>query len=276
MVDVSVSIDQSAVAKLDGLLTRIGEVMPERLAAETRRAGIYICQSLKSRTKVAPKNARPTEYKAERVYDVAPYLTLRNRNNPYGTNLNRRWRFTKLPGTPDAKAWIAYPYTARHRGKNGRMVGGSKTAEIREMLASFGLRPITRRGLAKLSWGWVMKQIGGTSAGDLSWRRDRRERRDPREYVRGVFQKYAGGAAVTISNKLDYALDALPPGALSEGIAAAVKRMEYNVAASLVEAENSSRTFAAPARRSGRRMTYEQAHGRVDYRPWRPMSTFPF
>lgn len=226
MVSVSVSVDQAAIAKLEGLLARLAEAVPQRLAAETRRAGIYICQSFRSRTKVSPKNARKAEYTAERDYDKAPYITNR------AGRLLRRWRFTKLPGTPDEKTWIAYPYTNRHRGKNGRMTGGSKSAEIREILKNSGLRPITRRGLAKKSWGWVAKGIynsGASGMGDLGWMRNTRERRDPRDYVRGVFRRFADGASVQLLNKLDYALDALPPSAVNEGIAAAVKRLEHNV-----------------------------------------------
>lgn len=235
MVSVSVSIDQAAVAKLEGLLAHLARAVPQRLAAETRRAGIYICQSFKSRTKVAPKNARPAEYRAVRDYGKAPYITNR------AGRLLRRWRFTKLPGTADEKTWIAYPYTDRRRGRNGRMTGGSKSAEIREILTVSGLRPITRRGLAKKSWGWVAQGIyngGASGMGDLGWTRHPRERRDPRDYVRGVFRRFAGGASVQLLNKLDYALDALPPSAVNEGITAAVKRLEYNVAADIMRAEN--------------------------------------
>lgn len=259
MIDVSVNIDQAALAKLDGLLTHIGSVIPGRLPAEVRRAGVYICKSLRARTKVAPKRARPSEYRAERSYDVAPYLTLKGRRNPYGTDLNRRWKFTKLPGTPDAISWIKYPYTARHLGPRGRMTGGSRSAEVREILETSGLLPITRRGLAKKSWGWIANGIyNGASSGDLTWRRRRRERRDPRDYVRGVFQKLAGGAAVDISNRLDYALDALKPGALAEAINAAASRLEHNVAREIIMAENVPHAWSAkPRLRMGRRSAYQ-------------------
>lgn len=226
MMSISVDIDRASVDRLDSLMQRIAKETPGRVAKELQRAGVYICKAFKSRTKIAPKNARPSEYRAVRDYGKAPYITNR------AGRLLRRWRFTKLPGTSDEKTWIAYPYTDRRRGRNGRMTGGSKSAEIREILTVSGLRPITRRGLAKKSWGWVAQGIyngGAAGMGDLSWRRRKRDRRDPRDYVRGVFRRFAGGALVQLLNKLDYALDALPPGVLNEGITAAVNRLEYNI-----------------------------------------------
>ena len=224
MVDVTCEIDQAAVDRLDGILTRIQRETPGKLASQTRRAAIYICTSLRARTKKAPENIRPREYKAERVRDKAPYIT-----KPDGQVL-RRWKFTHLPGTSGAKSWIRYPYTERRRGANGRMFGGSKTAEIREMQTALGFRPIARRGLAKKSWGWVMKQIyNGAGAGDISWTRTKGERRDPRQYVKGLFVRTATGAGASIDNDLDYILDALPAGALSEAVDAATKRLEYNI-----------------------------------------------
>jgi hypothetical protein len=209
---------------LDGILSLIQREMPGRLASQTRRAAIYICQSLRARTKKAPENIRPREYKAERVRDKAPYIT-----KPDGQVL-RRWKFTHLPGTSNAKSWIKYPYTERRRGANGRMFGGSKTAEIREMQTALGFRPIARRGLAKLSWGWVMKQIyGGAAAGDISWERTKGERRDPRRYVAGLFERAANGATAVIRNGLDYILDTLPAGALAAAMDAASKRLEHNI-----------------------------------------------
>ena len=119
------------------------------------------------------------------------------------------------------------------------MVGKNVAAERRELLQFHG--QITRRGLAKKSWGWVAQGIyngGASGMGDLSWKRRPRDRRNPRDWVRGIFHNYGTTASVQLLNKLDYALDALPPAALNEGITAAVKRLEYNVAADIIRAEN--------------------------------------
>ena len=86
------------------------------------------------------------------------------------------------------------------------------------------------RSLAKKSWGWIAHDIPGAgAAGDLSWKRRRRDRRDPRDYVRGTFSALSGGAAAEIRNRLDYALDACPPAAVAEALDAATKRLEHNV-----------------------------------------------
>lgn len=240
MVSVSVSIDQTAVAKLEGLLAHLAKAVPQRLAAETRRAGIYICQSLRSRTKVAPKRTRKSEYEAS-ISTVPPKYI---HSNSAHRRLLRRWTLTRKLGTPEQYTYHHYVYTDRHLGKGGRMVGGNRSAELRELLEQHG--GISRAGLAKKSWGWVMKGIfNGAAAGDISWKRTKSERRDPRDYVRGVFRKFAGGASVQLLNKLDYILDALKPGALDEGIIAAVKRLEHNVAADIMRAEN-----APPVRRT--------------------------
>lgn len=230
MVGISCTIDRAAIARLDAVLMRVQREAPKTLATETRRAAVYICQSLRARTKQAPKNIRPSEYKAERVRDKAPYIT-----KPDGQVL-RRWKFTHLPGTSAAKSWIRYPYTERRRGANGRMFGGSKTAEIREMQTALGFRPIARRGLAKKSWGWIMRQLHAGADADVSWKRTKGERRDPRQYVKGMFARLAGGAAAQIKNALDYIFDALRPGALPEAIDAASKRLEHNVAQAIERA----------------------------------------
>ena len=116
------------------------------------------------------------------------------------------------------------------------MVGGSRSAELRELIQQHGRIP--RAGLAKLSWGWVMKQIHSGTSADFTWKRRRSDRRDPRQYVKGRFVESPTGAFAVIRNALDYIFAALKPGALTESINAATKRLEYNVAAELIKAEN--------------------------------------
>lgn len=232
MVSVTCDIDQAAVARLDGLLSRIRREMPRRLASETRRAAIYICQSLRSRTKVAPKRIRKSEYEAS-ISTVPPKYI---HSNSAHRRLLRRWTLTRKLGTPDQNTYHYYVYTDRHRGKGGRMVGGSRSAELRELIQQHG--GIPRAGLAKLSWGWAMKQIYNGASADFTWKRRRGDRRDPRQYVEGRFAQSPTGAFALIHNALDYISDALKPGALTEAIDAAAKRMEYNVGAEIMRAEN--------------------------------------
>ncbi len=223
MVAVTMEIDQAAVAKLDALLSRVAVDAPRRLATETRRAALYICQALKSRTIVAPKRARANEVHAIPSPVPPRYI----HSNSAGHPLLRRWQLTRKVGTPDAYTKHHYVYTAAHRAKGGKMVGKNQAKERAELLRLHA--GIARRGLAKKSWGWIAKGIYGGTADDLSWKKTRGERRDPRNYVHGIFQKSASGAFAAIENNLDYALDALKPGALADGIDAATRRLEYNV-----------------------------------------------
>ena len=225
MIQASITIDGAGVARLEALLRRVATESPKRLASETRRAAIYICQSLRARTKVAKKNIRsyPSEYVANLSTLWPPYI----HSNSAHRRLLRRWQLARKLGTPAERVHHYYVYTDRHRVK-GKMVGGSLAREKSELLRLHGNIP--RHGLAKMSWGWVMKQISSTENVDLSWKKTRGERRDPRQYVKGLFISLAdGAAAVEIHNNLDYILDALPPGAVDEAITAAVKRLEHNI-----------------------------------------------
>lgn len=225
MVAVTCDIDQAAVARLDGILDAIQRETPRRLATETRRAAIYICQSLRARTKKAPKRARPNEYRAE-PSNVPPRYV---HSNSAGRRLLRRWSLTRKLGTPDQYTKHHYVYTNARRGKGGKMLGKNEAAERRELVRQHG--GISRAGLAKKSWGWVMKQIyNATAVADIAWKRTKGERRDPRNYIKGIFERAAGGAFAEIRNSLDYIMDALRPGALAEAVDAASKRLEHNVA----------------------------------------------
>ncbi len=231
MAALSLIYSRESIARLDGVLMRVQREAPERLASETRRAAIYICQSLRARTKKAPKRARQSEMLAVPSPVPPRYI----HSNSAGHRLLRRWQLTRKVGTPDQYTKQHYVYTNAHRGKGGKMVGKSTGAERRELFRLHG--GISRSGLAKKSWGWVMKQIyNGADAGDMSWKRTKRERRDPRQYVKGLFTRFKTGATAQIRNSLDYILAALKPGALREAIDAAAKRLEFNISKSIERA----------------------------------------
>lgn len=224
MVDVSVEIDKGALRRLEDLLARVEREMPNRLGTEIRRAALYICQSLKKRTKQAPKRVRPNEYTAFISPNPPKYV----HSNTVGRPLLRRWRLVRLPGTPDRTSYDHYVYTKRHRGKGGRMVGGSEAQEVRELLKFHG--GISRPGLAKKSWGWIANELyAASSMGDLSFKRGKGVRRDPVNAVKGVFRRFGKDAEAIISNRLDYIGAALPPGALEEALSAAVSRLDHNI-----------------------------------------------
>lgn len=223
MMSISVDIDTAAIGRINNMLDRVANESPGHLAAETRRGAIYICQSLRARTKKAPKRARANEYRAVPSPNPPRYI----HSNSAGHRLLRRWSLTRKLGTPDQYTYDHFVYTDARRGKGGRMVGKNAGAERRELLRLHG--GIPRAGLAKISWGWIMKRISSGEAVDTAWNRTEGERRDPRRFVRGIFQATAGGAFAEIDNSLDYILDALKPGALDEAITAAANRLEHNI-----------------------------------------------
>lgn len=221
MIDVSVDIDTAAVGRINNMLDRVAKESPKRLAAETRRAAIYICQSLRKNTKTAPKRARPNEMSAEVSPNPPRYIHARN------GRLLRRWSLTRKLGTPAQYTRDHYVYTNARRGKNGLMVGKNAGAEKRELVRAHG--GIPRAGLAKKSWGWIMKRISSGEAVDAVWKRTKGERRDPRQFVRGLFRRTAGGAFAQIHNALDYIFAAVAPGAVDQSVEAAANRLEHNI-----------------------------------------------
>jgi len=223
-LSVTAQADAAALARMRSLLDGVAKSAPKRLAAETRRAALYICRSLRSRTLKAPRRARPREIAAS-VSAVPPKYV---HSSSAGRRLLRRWTLARKLGTPDAYARDHYVYTDRHRGRGGRMVGGNAAAERRELLRLHG--GIRRAGLARKSWGWVARGIyAAASMGDLSWRRGAGERRDPRRYVRGECAATASGAFARILNRLDYIRAALRPGAIAEAVGAAANRLAHNI-----------------------------------------------
>lgn len=266
MIEANVEIDQAAMSHMTSLLRDVAYYMPERLAAETQRAAIYVCNSLRARTTVAPKRAPKREYSAT----PSPVPPRYNHSNSAHHKLLRRWRLTRKIGTPAEYSKDFYVYTDakrrvtkrtaqvtvsahKRRTPTGRttnvtahrrrvkvavykMVGKHPAQEIRELVRFHC--GIQHRGLAKKSWGWAAQKIynNGAAAGDLSWKHGKRDRRDPRRYVRGMFFKTGSGAAARIDNNLDYAYHALPPGGLEDAIRAAALRMRHNLEGAFLRA----------------------------------------
>ena len=226
MVEVTAQIDPASIARLEGLFSRIEREMPRRMGTQIKRAAIYICQSAKRDTKVAPRNIRkrPAEYTAIPSPVPPRYV----HSNSAGHPLLRRWQLTRKKGTPKETTKQYYVYTKAHRNKAGKMVGKNEAAEVRELLRLHG--GIARYGLAKKSWGWLAHDIASTSnMGDLSWKRTKGERRNPRDYVKGLFSQLKDGASAELKNRLDYILDACPESAISAAIVRAANRLEHNL-----------------------------------------------
>ena len=87
---------------------------------------------------------------------------------------------------------------------------------------------------SKIDYFGLVTAIGSTkikcvASADFTWKPRRGDRRDPRQYVKGQFSQSPTGAFALIRNALDYISEALRPGALTEAIDAATKRLEYNI-----------------------------------------------
>lgn len=229
MVGVSVQIDEAGLKRVMDVLERVRREAPERLANETRRAALYICKSLKARTRKAPKKIPKSEWRAEPSANPPRYA----HSNSAGRALLRRWTLWRKLGTPAAYSRDHFVYTKAHRAKNGKMVGRHAAEEVRELLRLHG--GIQNAGLAKTSWGWAAKRIYHSAAPGalmVSWR-TKKWRRDPRRAVAGVFGRFPDGGAARIVNRLDGILAACPPAAVFEAVEAAAKKLEHNVSAYL-------------------------------------------
>ena len=218
MIDVTADIDTAAVGRINDMLDRVARESPRRLAAETKRAAIYICQSLRKNTKTAPKRIPRADVRWGRS---DPQYITGTKGKAKGKLLRRtvvnRYRNGVKGNIIKWKLLDGDPQTTR-----------ATSADLSAAWKRFG--SITRHGLAKKSWGWVMKAIyNGAPAGDTSWKRTKGERRDPRQFVRGLFRRTAGGAFAQIHNALDYIFAAVAPGAVDQSVEAAANRLEHNI-----------------------------------------------
>lgn len=255
MVTITANIDETTLNALDALLMKIAKLTPRRIASETRHAAILLCNSLRARTRQAPKKIPKSEYAATPSVVPPRYV----HSNSEGHALLRRWTLSRKLGTPDAYAKHYFVYTSAHRNKRGKMVGKNEAAERRELLKQHG--GIPRHGLAKKSWGWIAQQIyNAVGIEDLAYRPRKGELRDPRREVHGVFRKLQNGGEAVLENKLDYILDALEPGALDRAVAAAAKNLYYSNADALAAAENDPASISGGGAKWWK--AYEKAKGR--------------
>lgn len=195
MLDFSVNVDPVYVSALDSALKNYAAALGKDASTAPRRGAILLCQSLRAGTRVAKKN-RP--FSAALGNQHPKYVTAKD-----GRKL-RRWtvhlkdrgtrfdRFVYAEGKNDGRKQLKeqvgtnyYPLTMQ--GKSPAKRGGT-------------------RGLARQSWGWVMHNIYCGAAPDAPWHRRKHDRRSPKDAAKESVSRpfYA-----LISNRLDYALDAL-------------------------------------------------------------------
>lgn len=245
MVNISAEIDEATVREITSFLDGIASKTPQHLAKATKVTGLEICKNLKARTKKSPKRIRPSEYIANtHLSPLTTYITYR-RGKKLDVPLHR-WRLTRKKGTPAESTHFYFVYShtkeswRRRMGmRNGnyqgivtRKIVPDLAAEKKELLQYHG--GIQHAGLAKQSWGWAAKGIFNGTTEDVSYKRRKHDRRDPRKNVSGesktwVTGKNSGTTEVSIENKIDYICDAMYPGAVDDAAKAALRSMLYKV-----------------------------------------------
>lgn len=238
MMEVSCKVDRAAVANLEGILRQAEKESPRKCAAETRRAAIYICQSLRARTRKSPKAVPLSEI--AKSYQTPKWIRDSHGGKPIRRMSIIRWA--------NGENYLAQRYIyggecvsapRRRVVRRKDKVYDSPTVLKISPFSEAQMRKDAQKvygqirncGLAKKSWGWVMKGLYDGGAGDLSWKKRRGEKRDPRKYVEGFFMQSTETKAsrAEIHNKLDYILSALPPRAVDESIEAATRKLIHNI-----------------------------------------------
>ena len=219
--EISAELADGTAAKYADLFRRVAQLMPNQLARFTKVAGITLCGSLKARTRKAPKKIRSGEYSAAPA-DIPPkYITYR-RGQKLATALHR-WRLTRKKGTPGENTHLYFVYS---RGPKR----SDRAAERKELIQYHGT--IFHAGLAKKSWGWAAKGIASSISADISYKKRKHDRRDPRDDVSGEYRSRRVGkdfsaTEITIENRLDYITEAMRPGAVDEAAQAALKSIYW-------------------------------------------------
>lgn len=226
MVEVSASV--TGVDEINAAMAAYGEALGEGAALAPKVAALSICNSLRARTKKAPKRARSGEYRLDLHPDPPRYITYKN-----GQKLARplhRWLVTRKLGTPDQYQKSAFAYVGIKTGRNGRPVKNlaAERAELRKYQLG-----IFHAGLAKQSWNWSKGEIAGRGKGTV-WKKRKNDRRNPMDSVDGSYRRETTtttvGGVSEIHNKLDYIRSAVPPGAEDAAISAAARDIEFRAA----------------------------------------------
>lgn len=237
MVTTKISVNSQAADALNRSLRDFSASMGKAAAYAPRVAAMSICNSLRARTKRAPKLARAKEYKIVRptgwtmqqvgkrkVPTPAPYVTYRR-----GQRLPiaiKRYELTRRLGTEKERTHPVYAYAHLRHAKDGSIVSDA-AAEKRE-IRSVHLK-IARAGLAKRSWNWI-KQAIYKGFKPIVVERNKRAR-NPGDAVNGSYRAtksgHWSGAIAKIENNLDYIKAALPAGAVDEALTAAERDLDF-------------------------------------------------
>jgi len=215
-MNISANVSAESVAYMNQAMRQMEKDFGKGVKLMPKQISVDVCNSLKSKTKKAPKRARPKEYDLV-ISPVPPrYITTKR-------GVLHRWQLTRKLGTPDQYVRQYYAYAHLKHNKAGRIVKdlAAEKAEIRKYHLG-----ISRAGLAKKSFDWIKGEIKGGGA-DMVWTRRKGERRDPRRSVDGKYVKTSDGASATIDNRLDYIRAALKPMAVEQAMKDAIAKRAF-------------------------------------------------
>lgn len=244
MVDVQAQVTGGADINL--ALAAFSNALGEGAATAPKVAAMSVCNSMRARTKKAPKRARPNEYRLELHPDPPRYITYKD-----GRKLDRplhRWLVTRKLGTPDQYTKSAFAYVGIKTDRKGRPVKNlaAEKAELRKFQLG-----IFHAGLAKQSWNWSKGEISGKGKGTV-WKKRRNDLRNPKDSVSGSYRRDASvttsGGVAEIHNRLDYISAAMPSGAEDAALSAAARdimhRAEQVVSRNATTPEDAARAAA--------------------------------
>ena len=188
---VAVACTVSGTERINDLLQAFGETFPEELGKRVKQVSFAICDSLRAATPKGKTKLKPGDNESMALYPAFPYPSIYG-NHGKGPKLHR-WYLFRHYGTPNSSVHPYYVYATKAKAQGVR---GSKSEpatadeQIRELYKEHG--GIQHVGLAKKSWNWIKQKIHCADAGDISWKMRAHDKRDPREFVNGIFQVVSG------------------------------------------------------------------------------------
>lgn len=219
----------TGVDELNAMLASYAEKFPAKFPALLRRAGVYVCRSMKARTPKATKTVKGEAYVGKSA-NAAPWLTYDSRHvtkdGPWKTRAPkfarplRRWYIHRRPGTEAQTKKDYYVYGDQ-----------SPARQAAELIRLHGR--IFHAGLAKQSWGWVAHEIYSGESADLTWKRRKRDVRNPKDDVKAHSRQFSTGTdrgfEIAINNHLDYIGKIVPEAQVEAATSAASASLAFNL-----------------------------------------------
>lgn len=203
ILDISVSVPEATIRDFVRACDRYRDELGNSQAVAIRRGVIALVRGLRARTAKAKRQAPlkdVTRYDGPGPHWITP--------KGKGQKAQHRWAIRRRGG-PDAKTYV-YPADTR--------------AEARKRFGKY-----TRWGLARHSWGWLMKALfkrGELTGGNPKTKIDDRMAEG---YLREIVTGTNPRVEVLIHNKLNYIADAMKPGAVAEAMRVATKTINERI-----------------------------------------------